>query len=288
MKNADKPLQKVKASRELLVFDTIREDRGWYFVEYHPPTIDSLFAQLSLVIMEDHDLSEVALAMEKELVQWLKRYPLPLMISASDRHDSVIRLTGVRSSDHLIGYVDATSGDILSFWRLLRNAEFPSGPISKDRLLSIFSDVHYRTRADIDSDIKRGRRQLRLGLIVVFLWLVVLPAVWAVFELIGPRWVAFLVMVFALWKATVKALKLLGKWRESPREKRKREEDLKMRHYFYHCERNPEGFERLKAENFRRETELDIEKQAKELKMDGRKRGRSTDKNSHGRCLTSH
>ena len=26
-----------------------------------------------------------------------------------------------------------------------------------------------------------------------------------------------------------------------------------MNHYFYHCERNPEGFMRLKVENFERE-----------------------------------
>ncbi len=26
-----------------------------------------------------------------------------------------------------------------------------------------------------------------------------------------------------------------------------------MRHYYYHCERNPEAFERLKIENFRQE-----------------------------------
>jgi hypothetical protein len=26
-----------------------------------------------------------------------------------------------------------------------------------------------------------------------------------------------------------------------------------MRHHHYHCRRNPEAFERLKAENFRRE-----------------------------------
>ena len=32
------------------------------------------------------------------------------------------------------------------------------------------------------------------------------------------------------------------------------EKRQKMEHYFYHCERNPEGFMRLKVENFERET----------------------------------
>jgi hypothetical protein len=32
--------------------------------------------------------------------------------------------------------------------------------------------------------------------------------------------------------------------------KERQEKELKMRHYYYHCDRNPDGFARLKAENF--------------------------------------
>ncbi|MDM7933780.1 MAG: hypothetical protein QUS08_00135, partial [Methanothrix sp.] len=64
MKSTDKPLEKVEETRELLFFDTIREDRGWFFVEYHPPMVGSLFAQLTLVIPEDRSPFEVAIAME--------------------------------------------------------------------------------------------------------------------------------------------------------------------------------------------------------------------------------
>ncbi len=39
-----------------------------------------------------------------------------------------------------------------------------------------------------------------------------------------------------------------------------------MRHYFYHCERNPEGFARLKVENFEREAKEQTLKEAEALR----------------------
>ena len=45
-----------------------------------------------------------------------------------------------------------------------------------------------------------------------------------------------------------------GWLKPSQRDKQKAEKDLKMNHYFYHCERNPDAFNRLKIENWERET----------------------------------
>lgn len=45
----------------------------------------------------------------------------------------------------------------------------------------------------------------------------------------------------------------MGWLKPTQREKEKAEKDLRMEHYFYHCEQNPEGFIRLKNENFERE-----------------------------------
>jgi hypothetical protein len=39
-----------------------------------------------------------------------------------------------------------------------------------------------------------------------------------------------------------------------------------MRHHHYHCERNPEGFERLKLENFERWAREEVHAEAKSLK----------------------
>lgn len=60
----------------------IKENRGWYFVEYHPPVGDFKFASLHLVItIEDPIKVNICNAMEKELSDWLDRYPVPLFVS---------------------------------------------------------------------------------------------------------------------------------------------------------------------------------------------------------------
>ena len=62
-----------------------------------------------------------------------------------------------------------------------------------------------------------------------------------------------MVLGYAFVKAATQALRLTGHLPKSTRQQQKEAEELKMRHHHYHCARNPEAFERLKAENFRRE-----------------------------------
>ena len=72
-------------------------------------------------------------------------------------------------------------------------------------------------------------------------------------------------MIYALWKAFVQLMKLLGKWPESASEKLEADKKQRMEHYFWHCERNPEGFQRLKTENFAREERERTSREAAEL-----------------------
>jgi hypothetical protein len=58
----------------------------------------------------------------------------------------------------------------------------------------------------------------------------------------------------------------LGWIKPSQREKQKAEKDLKMQHYFYHGELNPDGFNRLKIENFDREAIERTHKEADALR----------------------
>ena len=53
---------------------------------------------------------------------------------------------------------------------------------------------------------------------------------------------------------TYRAAKMSGWIKPSERQKSAAEKRQKMEHYFYHCERNPEAFMRLKVENLQRET----------------------------------
>jgi len=74
--------------------------------------------------------------------------------------------------------------------------------------------------------------------------------------------VAILVLAYGLLKAVIQWLKMTGRWKKSVKEIAKDADDLRMRHHHYHCERNPDGFLRLKVENFDRESREQVKKEA--------------------------
>jgi hypothetical protein len=252
-----------------LFFGAVKEDRGWYYVEYQPPHLGFRFAVLSLVVPDAQPASAVAAAMEAELKAWLLRYPVPLMVSAFDGKGDLFSLEGARSSDHLMGYTDLATEAPVVFWRLLKDEEIPGGALGNESLVRIYGDVPYKTSTQTRQEVETHARQIRRGWMIVFLWVVVGPAVWAILEWASPAWLGVLVLGYSLWQAVVKGLKLSGKWKESPREIKAREEDARMRHHHYHCERNPEGFLRLKVENFDREERDRIRSEAMALKATG-------------------
>ena len=258
---------------EKLFFVTLKEDRGWYFVEYRPPRppITSYpFATLNVVIPDTVGVARIADAMETELKLWLARYPIPLMVSSFDGKGALYNLGTVRASSHLIGFIDKTSQEVCLFWHLLKNKEIPDDALDTDYLKKIYSNIPYKTQDDLKRESAKHVKQLRIGWTVVFVWAVIVPAVVAILEWASPPWVAALVLIYSLWKAVVKALKILGKWKKSSREIEKEEEERRMQHHHYHCERNPEGFLRLKLENFEREERENILDEARKLKLSDR------------------
>ena len=255
---------------EKLFFVALKEDRGWYFVEYRPPITSYRFATLNVVVPDTVGVARVADAMETELKLWLARYPIPLMVSSFDGKGNLYNLMTVRASSHLIGFIDKTSQEMCLFWRLLEDKEIPDDALDTNYLRKIYSNIPYKTQDDLKRESAEHVRQLRIGWTIVFVWAVIVPAVVAILKWASPPWVAVLVLVYSLWKAVVKALKMLGKWKKSPREIEKEEEERRMRHHHYHCERNTEGFSRLKLENFEREERENILDEARKLKSSDR------------------
>jgi hypothetical protein len=70
---------------------------------------------------------------------------------------------------------------------------------------------------------------------------------------LGIAWFGTVISVISILFGLYKAAKAFGWIQPSEREKQKAEKQRKMEHYFHHCEENPEGFNRLKMENFERE-----------------------------------
>lgn len=233
-------------------FASIKEDRGWYFVEYFPPLPNYRFSVLQLSIMEPRDADYVAATMESEAENWLARYPVPLMATAFSLDGSVFPLALARPIDHLLAWLRVAESKPILRWELVADEELPKVALDRDRLREIFSNVPAKTGREIQNEAAKKVAALKVGWWLVILWAVVVPLGVAVLEWWSDL-LGLVVLGYAFFKAALESLRLTGHLKKSRRQRERDSEDLKMRHYYYHCERNLEAFERLKAENFRRE-----------------------------------
>lgn len=256
-------------TEEKIYFSEVKEGRTDYFVEYRPPISGWRFATLQLVYLKRVELAQVAEAMESEATTWHSRYPVPVMVSAFNEIGDSVRLSGVRSEHSLIAFTDSESGELRFHWRLLSDDEIPSQALDRQFLLKTYFDVGFRTQAQVNADAKSYAKNLRVGRLIVLLWFGVGPVAFLILEFFGPTWLATAVFGIGLYKGLVTIQKLRGKWRKSASELAKEEEERRMRHHHYHCERNPEGFLRLKLENFEREQREEIRREADSLNGSG-------------------
>lgn len=233
-------------------FGSLKEDRGWYYAEYSPPNVNYRFSVLQLSVVVARDTGTVAAALEAEARDWLRRYPVPLMATAFSADGSVISLSGVRPINHLMAWLESGSNEPTLRWELVENDVLPDVALNRNLMEEIFTDVPYKTGQELQAEVAERAASQRVGWWLVFVWAVVVPLGVAVLEWWSDL-LGLLILGYAFVKAAIQALRLTGHLPKSARQREKEAEDLKMRHHHYHCRRNPEAFERLKAENFRRE-----------------------------------
>lgn len=190
--------------------------------------------------------------MESEAKHWVARYPVPLMATAFSLDGDVFPLKPARTIDQLLAWPDVDKPAAILRWELIPDEELPAVALDRNRLRNIFSNVPYRTGRDIQKEANKHSATLKFGWWLVFLWAVVVPLGVAVLEW-WSDYLGLTVLGYAFFKAATEALRLTGRLPKSQHIKEKEDRELKMRHYHYHCERNPEAFERLKAENFHQE-----------------------------------
>ena len=69
-------------------YKPVKESRGWYFVEYYPANKYSRIAVLNLVVTtEPANKNDIINVMEKELRDWIRKYPVPLLVYAYDEKE---------------------------------------------------------------------------------------------------------------------------------------------------------------------------------------------------------
>ncbi|MDR3577029.1 MAG: hypothetical protein P4L50_24465 [Anaerolineaceae bacterium] len=245
-------------------YEPIKESMGWYFVEYHPPRRGYKYANLNLVINKDADKKKVINAMEKELKNWLSRYPIPLMISAFDKKDDLYDLSELKPCNHLIGFLDK-EGKICSHWELLKDEELPAVALNQEYVDDLYSKLSFKTYGEIALEHRKWIKQIKRGHYIFFVWLAIIPLLWELIKY-SSNLLAIVSLIYSVYKAIQTGLEFFGKWPKSKRRKEKEEEERLKDHYYYHCQMNPEGFKRLKLENFEKMAIDDIEKEAASLK----------------------
>jgi hypothetical protein len=233
-------------------FSSIKEGRDWYFVEYFPPNVKERFSTLQLSVVEPHELQAVAEAVEAEARIWLGLYKVPLMATAFSSEGSVLSLEDVRPISHLLAWLDPRDSQPILRWELVKNEVLPDVALDREFLKETFAGIPYRTGREIKTEYAKSLAKQKLGWWLVFAWAVVVPLIVAVVEWWSDL-LGLVVLGYAFIKAAVHALRLTGHLPKTATQRDKEAEELKMRHHHYHCQRNPDAFERLKVENFRRE-----------------------------------
>lgn len=248
-------------------YDKIKVDRDWYFVEYFPPTPKSLFAGVTLVVYDQTNktVEDIANAMEEEAKSWVEKYPIPVFVGAVDKSELNLSLDGHRPINNAVAFRDEKSGIVQVYWEVLKNDQIPKLALDETYKDQVYNGLSYRSDADINDLNKSRRIAKRKSVILLVLWLSVIPAAIAILGWANPIFSA-IALLYSLYKATDKFLIVTGKKKQSKKGKKKQEKQMQMEHYYYHCSRNPEGFRKLKQENFENEAQHKVLSEVRELK----------------------
>jgi hypothetical protein len=233
--------------------DQIKESRSQYYVTYHPADCRSEFAYLYLTFTDfKTPLGEVEKAMESELDIWIQRYPVPVMITSFDLSEDIFPVRSDTLKSHLFGYLDSASNQIVKQWGGIENRFFPKEQLGERYLETVYQDVPFRKADEVRARGKAESRNLALGSWMILFLLFVVPVIIEAISL-GVSWLGYVVSGISIGCGMYKAGKAFGWIKRSKRELEVAEKNRKKDHYFWHCERNPEAFQRLKQENDRRQ-----------------------------------
>ena len=156
-----------------------------------------------------------------------------------------------RAIMHLVGRTQAPAS--LYFVVIYRLRCRGKGHPRSTSLREMYAGVPFRTKADVAAKsaawVRQRQREVLTWRVIFFAWVAVLPASYAVFEFFGPEWFGAIVLAYVLWKTGRAGQRVLGHAKRSRAEEERAEKERKMKHYFYHCERNPKGFLHLEIEN---------------------------------------
>ncbi|PSL10930.1 hypothetical protein CLV44_12410 [Marinobacterium halophilum] len=231
-------------------YEDIEEKRTGYYVHYSPVFTDQEFAVLSVHIYTPELVEKSKEIAETELKHWIERYPTPLMVLVKNLTDVDLRTKDLVGENYLLGY--PSKKGVYHCWGEYPEGDKPNIDLSKESLAKIYSGLPFKTSAEVQKDLRLQARGVKTLRIVMILWLCVIPALIAYFGWSNPV-VSFLALSYSLYMATKKGLELWGVKQKSPKELEKEKENQLKEHHHYHCKINPDGFLKLKLDNFKKE-----------------------------------
>ena len=225
-------------------------------------------ATLNIVFYAPFETNKVPGILENEFRDWAQRYPVFIMASAFDETGGLVDLSSIKPKSHLTGFYDPKNQQLTMLWGLVKNEEVPTHLIQEEHLRKIYSNLKYRTGKQIKEKVSEDYRKVRIGKRIIlswfFVWLLGVPVTIEILGRENPI-IADLAVAYSLWKAWKEFSKLAGYAKKSHKEIKHSEKERKMQHYFYHCEMNPEAFQKLKFDNFEKEAKERIRNEAAEL-----------------------
>ena len=116
-----------------------------------------------------------------------------------------------------------------------------------------YASVPYEDFSARQARMKEEGRYEKIGAKILWWFYIfvvlIIPFAWFIGGLFFDTIAAFTI-VWVLCSFIYRIAKEFDWIKESDVEKKKSEKQRTMEHYYYHCERNPCGFEKLKIENF--------------------------------------
>ncbi|OOX30280.1 hypothetical protein BJL83_19700 [Vibrio parahaemolyticus] len=244
-------------------FENVREKRKGYYVSYTPKfvsdKIDDTTAVLSVRLLDDFSLEECKAISEKEFKYWIQRFNVPLQAIPAYENNSSKRISSITN----VGYICGVSPEIFRWGGFLEGELAESMP-DNDALKLTYKELPSKSSEEAERDL----RQRILGISAIkwfaLFTAVLIPALIAFLGWSHPLFSA-IALIVAWYKCADKWLSLTGRKIKTESELAKEEDNRLKEHHHYHCKINPDGFTKLKLENFKASREQRLKDKLKEM-----------------------
>jgi len=235
---------------------SIKKSGDGYYVEYCP-TRSSYLASLSITLMTDYTPKEMVDIIEREFLYWIDKYPVPLMASAYNSKEDLIRLENITGCNQYCGFYNPEMKETIKAWKLFTSADIPDAVKTEEYQDKVYEGLPYKCseqlKLEVDKEYRRNAKIFKGFNYLWIFWVVFIPVIIEIFGFCSVT-LSIVLLIYCFIGATIKFLKMTDRWKKDKKSLEKEEDNRLKEHHHYHCLLNPEGFERLKIENFDRES----------------------------------